>query len=437
MLELLKEIILDAQAAPLFTGTQRRLKVEYVPDKATIIMGVRRCGKSTFANQIASSKIAAGAARENILHINFFDDRLSKLRESGPDPVMQAYYMLFPEKKNQETVYCFFDEIQVIPGWEAFIERLLRTENCQICITGSSANLLSKEIATQMRGRALSWELFPFSFAEFADHLGSENKLPLNSRQRLLLENLFEKFNDSGGFPEVSGLEKNTRIKIHQEYLNSILFRDLIERYDISNPRALVDLAQHLLENVASLYTINSLTGLLKSLGHSVPKTKVSDYLQWFEDAYFLFSVRMFDASYRRSNVNPKKVYAIDHSLVKSVTSGILINSGHLLENIVFLALRRANQQVFYYKTSANQEIDFVMRRNNGRMLLCQVSETLVNPATRKRELESLERAMIELNTDRGIVVTRNEEETLPAKTGEINIIPVWKFLLMTEEFCH
>lgn len=433
MIELLKEIILDAQSTPLFMGTQRHLKVEYVHNKATIIMGVRRCGKSTFTNQIAGSKIAEGVARENMLHINFFDDRLSKLRESGADPVMQAYFLLYPEKKNQETVYCFFDEIQVIPGWEAFVERLLRTENCQVYISGSSANLLSKEIATQMRGRALSWELFPFSFAEFTSHLGLENKLPLNSRQRLLLENAFERYNESGGFPEVCGLEKNMRLKIHQEYLNSILFRDLIERYDIPHPRAVVDLAQHLLENVASLYTINSLSGLLKSLGHNVPKSKVSDYLKWFEDAYFLYSVRMFDASFRRSNVNPKKVYAVDHSLVKSVTSGILVNSGHLLENIVFLALRRINQQVFYYKNEAKQEIDFVIRKNNGMMLLCQVSETLAHAATRKRELESLELAMAGLNAERGIVVTRNEEETLATKTGEINIIPVWKFLLMAE----
>jgi hypothetical protein len=121
------------------------------------------------------------------------------------------------------------------------------------------------------------------------------------------------------------------------------LFRDLIERYDIAHPHAFVDLSVKLLESIASLYTLNGLTNYLKSLGHKVPKNSVADYLAWFEDAYFLFTVRIFSASFSKSNVNPKKIYCIDHAFVRSVTSGILVNSGHQLENIVFVALRRLN----------------------------------------------------------------------------------------------
>jgi uncharacterized protein len=433
MIELLKEVILDAQAAPLFKGIQRNLKIGFVDNKATIIIGVRRCGKSTFANQIAQQRMLEGVERENILYINFFDDRLSSLKELGLDLVIQAYFLLYPHKKNVEKIYCFFDEIQVITGWEAFVERLIRTENCQICIIGSSANMLSKEIATQMRGRALSWELFPFSFTEFTGHFGLENKPPFNSRQRLMLENAFEKYLENGGFPEVAESEKAIRIKIHQEYFNTILFRDLIERYDISHPRALVDLAKKLLENTASLYTINSLTNFLKSHGHSVHKSMVSDYMKWFEDAYFLFSVRLFDASYHRSNVNPKKIYAIDHAFVRSLSSGILVNSGHLLENIVFLALRRDNQKVFYYKTNTNQEIDFLVKKDDGSILLFQVSETLANQATRQRELSAIELAMKELNVSKSIVVAKNEDEVLEMDYGRIDIVPAWKFLINSD----
>jgi predicted AAA+ superfamily ATPase len=432
MIELLKEMILDAQSGNLFVGTSRHLNVRNVKNKATVIIGVRRSGKSTLLNQIANKWLSEGVDKENLLYINFFDDRLSKLHSLGLDIVIQAYYSLYPYKKNQEAIYCFFDEIQIIPGWEAFVDRILRTENVVVYISGSSAQMLSKEIATQMRGRALSWELFPFSFREFTAHLKIRNDPPFNSQQRLFIENAFRDYCDCGGFPEVTGLEKSLRIKVHQEYFNSILFRDLIERHDISHPRALVDLAKNLLENIASMYTINSLTGFLKSLGYNVPKSTVSEYLKWFEDAYFLFTVRLFDASFRRSNANPKKIYCVDHALIRSVSSGILLNSGHILENIIFLALRRSSPDIFYYKTKGNLEVDFVFKNPDGNLMLVQVCESLVNATTRQREINALETAMAELNLTKGFIITRNETESLAIKSGTIEIIPAWRALLET-----
>lgn len=430
MLELLKEIIVDAQTTDLFTGVSRQLKITGVPNKATIVIGVRRCGKSTFLNQIAGKLVSGGISKENILSVNFFDDRLSPLKSMGLDLVLQAYYSLFPYKKSKEKVYYFFDEIQAMPNWEAFVDRCLRTENCEIYISGSSAQMLSVEIATQMRGRALSWELFPFSFREFADFHQVKNSPPLNSAEKLILKSTFERYWESGGFPEVAALDKAVRIKIHQEYFNAILYRDLIERYDISHPRALTDLARKLAENIASLYTINSLTGYLKSVGHNVPKSSVSEYLKWFEDAYFLMTVRLYDASWQRSNANAKKIYAIDHALVRSVTSGILVNSGHLLENMVFTCLRRQTAEVYYYRTSGNHEVDFLIKNNEGQVLIFQVCETLADPNTRKREVRALQAAMTELNLDKSILITRNEQETIQVESGLIEVQPIWKFLL-------
>lgn len=431
MIELLKEMILDAQAGSLYVGTPRHLKPAYVKNKTTIIIGVRRSGKSTLLSQIADKWLSEGVLRENILYINFFDDRLSKLQTLGLDIVMQSYYSLYPHKKTQETTYCFFDELQIIPDWEAFIDRILRTENVVVYISGSSAQMLSKEIATQMRGRALSWELFPFSFKEYADHMKIERNLPLNTQQRLFIENAFQNYWDCGGFPEIAGLEKSLRIKVHQEYFESILFRDLIERYDISHPRALVDLAKHMLENIASMYTVNSMTGFLKSLGYSVPKSSVSEYLNWFEDAYFLFTVRLYDASFRRSNANPKKIYCVDHALIRSVSSGILTNSGHILENIIFMAIRRLTSDIFYYKTKSNMEVDFVFKNTEGKLILMQVCESLINPKTRQREINALEAAMAELKVTYGFIITRNDSESLVIESGTIEILPVWKALLL------
>jgi len=156
----------------------------------------------------------------------------------------------------------------------------------------------------------------------------------------------------------------------------------------------------------------------------------VSDYLGWFEDAYFLFTVRIFDASLARSNTNPKKIYCIDHALVTSVSSGILVNSGHLLENLVFKALRRIHPEIYYYRTKTGREVDFIVPLCGRPPMLLQVCGSLAEPQTRKRETAALSEAMVELGLKNGIIVTRNEEERIDSETGTIEVIPAWRYLL-------
>jgi uncharacterized protein len=430
MVELIKSILLDFQEARPDTGVPRHLRIETVPGKATVCIGVRRGGKSTFMFQIIRQLLEGGLPPENILYVNFFDDRLHNLRQAGLGLITEAYFSIYPEKKNTETVYCFFDEIQAVPGWEPFVDRLLRTEKCRVYLTGSSAQMLSREIATQMRGRALSWEIFPFSFKEFLDYKGIEASGPRSTKKRLLVRKAFEEYWESGGFPEVVGLPRNLRIMIHQEYFQAILFRDLVERHDVSHPKAVTDLAHRLVDSTASLYSINRLTGYLKSLGHKAPKSAVSEYLEWFEDAYFLFTVWLFDPSLTRRNTNPKKVYCIDHALVASVSSGILVNSGHLLENLVFTALRRLYREIYYYRTKSGREVDFIIPSGKGNRLLVQVCESLADPQTRKREVAALSEAMAELGLESGMIVTRNGDERIEVNNGIIEVVPMWRFLI-------
>lgn len=434
MIDIIKEIILDFQEMVPPTGVPRRVCVPSVTGKATVWIGVRRGGKSTFMFQIMKKLQGSGVSPRNILYLNFFDDRLHSLQHDNLGVILEAYFSLYPEKKNAEKVYCFFDEIQVVPGWELFVDRLMRTEKCEVYITGSSAQMLSREIATQMRGRALSWEIFPFSFREFLDYKGIESEGPLSTKKRLTIRKAFDEYWETGGFPEVAGLDRMLRIKTHQEYWGSMLFRDLIERHDISHPRAVTDLAHWLVDNTGSLYSVNNLTGYLKSLGHKVPKSAVSDYLEWFEDAYVLFTVRIFDASPARANVNPKKVYCIDHALVKSIGSGILVNSGHFLENLVFTALRRVTPDIFYYKTKAGREVDFIAGRQGRFRMLVQVCESMADPQTRKREIAAITEAMAELNLSQGTIVTRNEEEQMQVGSGKVEVVPAWRFLLTLPE---
>ncbi len=430
MIDTIKTMILDFQEMELETGVPRRIRIKTVPGKAAICIGVRRSGKSTYMFQLIRGLLDKGVSRKNILYLNFFDDRLHNLKHAGLGVITEAYYSLYPEKKNSEKIYCFFDEVQNVPSWEPFVDRLMRTEKCELYITGSSAKMLSKEIATQMRGRALSWEIFPFVFREFLDFKGIDAADPMPTKKRMIVQKAFGEYWETGGFPEVAGFDRELRIKTHQEYFQAVLFRDIVERHNVSHPKAVNDLAHRLIDNTASLYTINGLTGYLQSLGHKAPKTAVSEYMEWFEDAYFLFTVKIFDASIARRNTNPKKIYCIDHAMVTSVSSGILVNSGHLLENLVFTGLRRYFPEIYYYKTKTGKEVDFIVPKRGRGGILVQVCESLADPKTRKREVAALNEAMQERKLKSGLLVTKNETEQITVDGGTIEVVPVWRFLL-------
>lgn len=434
MIQVIREIIADFQRKELDIGAMRDIDIIPVKNKAAICIGVRRSGKSTYMFQIMAQLLDQGVNPKNMLYINFFDDRLQGLKHQPLDIIWEAFCSIYPERNADENVYVFFDEIQMIPNWEPFVDRLMRMENCTVYITGSSAQMLSREMATQMRGRSLSWELFPFSFPEYLNYHDISYLDPISSKMRRLIQNQCDAYWRTGGFPEVAALPSDIRVKVHQEYFNTMLFRDIIERHDIAHPKAIKDLAYRLINNIASMHSINALTGYLKSLGHRVSKSLVGNYLEWFEDAFMLFIVRKFDASQTRSNSNPKKVYCIDHAFVTSISSGILVNSGHLLENLVYITLRRITPSIFYFKSATGREVDFIIQRRKHEHQLIQVCESLVDPVTKKREISALTDAMHELNLKKGIIVTRNEMDTLMLDQGMISIVPIWQFLLYHDD---
>jgi uncharacterized protein len=440
VIEDLKQIILDfheeLNSPSVDSEVHRELALQVLERKATIVIGVRRCGKSTYLRQRARALLAKGVATSNLVFINFFDDRLSALKQQGLGVVLDAYFSMFPEKKGSEKVYWFFDEIQNVPHWENFVDRVLRTETCEVYISGSSANLLSREIATTMRGRSLSWEMFPLSFREFLRAKGTEFvTLQFTTKQSLLHAQAFRLFWQVGGFPEVLDASPALRVRIHQEYLQALLFRDIIERHDVAHPRALIDLVHRLLGSTGSLYSLNRLVNYLHELGHKVPKMVVAEYLRHLEDAYFLVSVRLFDRSLSRSNANPKKIYCIDHAWIRSVSSSYSKDEGHLLESLVFVALRRTNHTVHYYRTKRGTEVDFhaAPESNPERPLLIQVAENLNKPETRAREVAALELAMAETHQTEAWIVTMDESSVLESAAGTIRIVPCWKFLLMLD----
>ena len=430
MSELLKEIILDFQNESLETGIKRHLKYELVQGKAFVCIGVRRCGKSTLLYQIIDDLKRNEVTNDNILYINFFDDRLMDVKRSNLSLITEAYYSIYPEKKGTETVYCFFDEVQEADNWEPFVDRILRTEKCEVFISGSSAKMLSKELATQMRGRSIAWELFPFSFKEFADYKEADYK-NLTTKNRLILKKCFDEYFKIGGFPEVRNVSDKIRLMIHQEYYKTILHRDVIERFDAIHPQAVVQAGYRLINSAGSLYSINRMTSYLKSLGHKISKGFVAACIDWFEDVYFLFSLKIFSQSVAIQNVNAKKVYCIDHAMINSVSSEISANSGHLLENMVFLHLRRMTDSLYYYRTNNGKEIDFVWLDNQKKKHLVQVCLSLADPLTKKREMTSLTQAMDELRLTEATIVTLDEDQQIEKDGKKIRIIPAWKYLIL------
>jgi len=429
-LSLVQDLLIEARQQEWFTGVPRHLDYRLMPGKALACIGVRRCGKSTFLHQVMARLRAEGVPKEDFLYLNFFDDRLDPVRKGRLDLITEAYFSLYPEKRGRGGLHCFLDEIQMCSSWEGFVDRLLRVERMGVCFSGSSARLLSHEVGTAMRGRALTWELFPFSFAEFLDARGVAPEVE-GQAARLRVRKIFGEYWEKGGFPEVIDAEASLRVMIHQDYFKTMVFRDVVDRCDAIHPRAVRDAAYRLLNSVASLYSINAVTGYLKSQGHKISKTFVGEMLDWFEDAYALFSVKLFDASLSRQQANPKKIYAIDHALARSCGTGILVNSGHLLENLVFVDGRRRGRSLHYYRTRNGREVDFAWKNKEGELTLVQVCEHMPEGGeTRERELAALREAQSEQSGCRAVAVTRDEESAADSPCGTIEIIPVWKWLL-------
>lgn len=437
MIECLKRIIHEYQYLEPPGGLlPRRVAIGSLPGKVSVATGVRGSGKTTLLRQRIRQLIESGVPRESILYLDLADDRLYWLCHENPDLILEAYFELNPLKCGAETVHCFFDEVQALPHWQLFIDRLTRTERCEVTVAGSLLPSL-EETTSPLTGRIVFWEIFPLSFRESLDGKGIESEGPLSTKQRLTIQKAFEDYWQVGGFPGVNRLDQRQRIEAHQANWNTIL-DSIFGHHNISHPRAVTDLAHWLVDNTGSYYSVSHLTDYLKSLGHRVRKSSVVDWLAAFEDAGLLFSVNIFSSSPTRISVNPRKVYCIDHVLVTSVSSGILTNRDSLLENMVFTALRRVTSEIFYHKTKTGREVDLVALLPSGpgqerTTLLIQVCASLADPRVKQSEVRSLSEAMVELAVADGTIVTWRTDETIPVGFGTIQVIPVWWFLLEME----
>lgn len=420
-------LIMTGQKRSIAVGCPREVALLHKKDKICVCLGVRRCGKSTLMAGRMAELLAQGVSRENIVHINFADDRLLPLHNGGWDALYSAYYGMYPEKMRHETVYFFFDELQIFHGWELFVERLRRDENCEIYITGSSAALLSKEIHTALRGRSLSNELFPFSFGEYMERRGLA-RLGYDAEYLMQRRKAWHDYKQEGGFPEAYGENEELRRTLFQEYYDSLLYRDIVERHQISQPLLLRMFAGRLISNVGSLISVNKIQNILKSMGVNAARETLQQYLLWLEDAYFIFTLPAATPSAIERARSMRKIYAIDHAMVHALCAPFSDNNGPQLENMVYLALRRHTSDIYYYKTQKNNEVDFLVN-HHGKKALIQVCADMSDEKTKNRELRALEEAMHETGIKQAYVITEFQTDTINTPIGDIQCLSALDFL--------
>lgn len=390
---LIRQKVADGLATPVPPYTRRDVRLPEIPGKAKVVVGMRRSGKTTFLWQCLAERLAAGTPREGLLYFSFEDERIAEMATGDLQWIVEEYFSLHPERRDRESVTLFLDEIQLAPGWERFIRRLMDTEKMDIFLSGSSARLLSREVATSMRGRGIEVLVHPFSFREFLRHRGLEPKthwMTLPKAERSSVEKHFRDYLVEGGFPETQGLAAHDRASLLRTYVDVATLRDVVERYDVTNLTALRWMQRHLLGNPASLFSVQKFYDALKSQGVTVGKNTLHEYLAYLEDAFLIRTVCLHTASERQRMVNPRKAYPIDPGIVPLYERTGRQNLGHVLETAVFIELERRGYEVAYVKTKGGYEVDFYAMRADGDGLLVQVAAEANEIPTWEREIRAL-----------------------------------------------
>jgi len=369
--------------------TRRDVTLPPVPGKVHAVIGMRRTGKTTFLRQLLEEKRGSNPP-ERAIYLGFDDDRLAGIGVEQLSLLLEEYYRRYPAVRGKETVHLFLDEIQLVSGWERFVRRVMDAERVELVVSGSSARMLSREVHTSLRGRGLATIIRPFSFREFLRHRNEEpTQAPANwtAAERSLVEKRFQEYLSDGGFPETQGLASAWRVELLQSYVDTVLFRDVVERYEVTQVAALRWIVRHCLRNPAGRFSGHRLFTDLKAQGHAVAKDAVHAMLGYLWDAFLLSAVPLATDSERQRNSNPRKIYPADTGLIRAFDPSGRANRGPALETAVLIELERRRADVGYIKNADASEVDFLARYPGAQEEIIQVCADLSDQATRAREL--------------------------------------------------
>ncbi|MEN6293934.1 MAG: ATP-binding protein [Methanobacterium sp.] len=378
---------------------------------AIVISGLRRVGKSTMLAQVAHK-----LGKDVFYYINFEDDRFSGFQAEDANDLYQMLIEVFGERK-----VFIMDEIQNIPGWEHFVRRFMEMD-FKFYITGSNASLLSRELGSRLTGRYLPVELFPFSFSEVLRFRGIEvpNFQRLTTVDQARINRALNDYLISGGIPDAL---KYPELPLLRSLYDDVLYRDIATRYRLDSVTALRELAFFLMSNPASMVSFNKLKEQLR-LG-SV--NTVSSYIEYMENSWLFFTLNLYAFSVKRQQIAPKKVYCIDTGMINSIGFRFSPNTGKLLENLVFLALRQKTGEIYYYVTSSGYEVDFYLPEYQQ---LIQVSHRLENSSTREREFRAIEDTIKEMQIKSAIILSDTNEKELTISGVPVKVQSVSEWLL-------
>ncbi len=397
----------------------RELKVPVDSEFVVSIIGPRRAGKTYYLFQLSRQL-------GNYLYLNFEDSRLYGVKYNELRDIIRTYVEVY----GKEPKHLFLDEIQNVKNWEIVVRELHDLKKYRIFVTGSSSKLLSKEIATQLRGRTLSYLLLPFSFRESLVAKGLSFEKYVNKDEIAKIKHELKEYLDYGGFPEV--VLSQEKVKILKEYSDLILFRDFIERHGIKNLEVARFLHSFIIQNFSKEISANSLFNRIKAMGVKVSKNTIYDYLSKIEDTVFFFFLRRYSKKPHLRETYPKKIYLCDTGLTKILR--LSEDAGKLMENSVFLELlRKTNQnpliEIFYWKDYLQKEVDFIVKEGNQFTQLIQVTYELT-PENEKREVNALLKAGKELGCKNMTILTWDQEDLIKKSGKEIFVKPLWKWIL-------
>ena len=435
MREILRQKLADAVRFEIPELTTRETNLPAVARKIHAVVGMRRAGKTYFLFQCMQQRLLAGVPREGLVYLNLEDERLASIETAHLSWLLEEYYQRVPGWRDQRRVTFLFDEIQVVPGWEVFLRRVLDSEQVELFVSGSSARLLSREISTALRGRAMETQIFPFNFREFLNH--NRHDVPsdpgfLPKRQVSAMESAFSQYLITGGFPEAQGVPERDRVSLLQGYVDVVVLRDVMERYQIHNLPALRALVRQTLSGAGCRFSVHKFYNDLKSQGVRVSKDSLHEMLAHLEDAFLIRPVSLWTSSERQRQSNPRKIYPIDPGLSVAFERSGKTNRGHILETLVALDLAQRGWEAGYVNTPEGYEVDFCTRDWAGNLWLIQVVAELEAQVTLEREIRALKAACTMYPSAQAILLTgsnlgcRTAFSDLPG----IQISPVWQWLL-------
>ncbi len=398
----------------------------------TTLVGARRAGKSFRVLQFADELLQTGRlpGLRAVCPLDFDNPLLGAMAAHELSAIQQTFLEVTPEFNLKSPLLFILDEIHKIAGWEEYVIDLSRNPHWQVIVTGSSSKLLRDDMATALRGKSISSTVYPLSFREYLKFNGYRYDAA-STKGQAEAARWFEQYLTWGGYPALVGLAEYSREPLLREYFDTMILRDIIQRYNVSKPQQCIQLYRFLMSNISRPHTLKSAFQYLKEQDYSTSRDSIRDYLRWAEDSWLIFTVPIYAQSHKEQERNYRKVYSIDWAL--ALRNSLVWDGSYsrALENLVFLHLRRRYEKMFYYLTrSERREVDFLALDAHGQPeCAVQVCMSLAASPTAEREVKPLADTCRYFGIEKAWIITMNEEKTISRDGVEIRVVPAWKWL--------